>query len=403
MIPRTPPRPIAGLIAAALLAPAAAAQESPAAPASPTAGYDGRFFIASPEPGFRLNVIGDIQFRYHSTFDADDPAENVDDDFEGGFQLRRTRLDVRGTTLNNKVEFRVLSSFSRSDGRLELQDAWASYAFDGGAKLLAGQFKLPFTREFDVGSIRQLAVERSIADEIFRLDRSQGLMLSREWDRVRVAGAFSDGRRTVNSAYTDDSEADFAFTGRFEARLGEAGWRQFRDFMSFRGGETGVLLGLAGHWQQGGATASPAALDDEADLFAYTADASIEGDGWNIFAAFYGRHIEAGDETYDDLGFTVQAGVFVTEHHELFARYSAVFPDDDRSGGTDSFSEITAGVNWYFIPESHALKVTLQAQYYPEPTTDASSLISTPNTSIGILPDADSGQLAVVAQLQLLF
>src|SRR5688572_8137802 len=41
-----------------------------------TAGHDGRFFVASPDGSFRLNVGGQIQLRYLVAFDDEDDTVN---------------------------------------------------------------------------------------------------------------------------------------------------------------------------------------------------------------------------------------------------------------------------------------------------------------------------------------
>ena len=74
------------------------------------AGHDGRFFIAGD--GFRLNIGGQIQFRYVLNFRDD---ENNGDDFSNGFQTRRTKLDFNGE-IRNDWFFRVLGAFDREGG-----------------------------------------------------------------------------------------------------------------------------------------------------------------------------------------------------------------------------------------------------------------------------------------------
>src|SRR5688572_27107084 len=51
-----------------------------------TGGHDGKFFVASADGSFRLNVGGQTQFRYNmNSRDVDDP----DEEFSNGFTMRR--------------------------------------------------------------------------------------------------------------------------------------------------------------------------------------------------------------------------------------------------------------------------------------------------------------------------
>ena len=366
-----------------------------------TSGHDGRFFLASSDGNFKLRASGEIQFRYHGTFNADSAGG---DSVASGFQLSRTRLDLQGHILNPQLTYRVLTNINRESGSLELQDAYGEYRLDGGVSVRWGQFKVPFDREFFGTSPTQTqTIERSIISSVFRLDRSQGVQLSYESERWRVFGAVSDGRRAPNTAYYDAAGADVALSGRAEFRVGEAGWRQFRDQSAFRGDKPGVLIGVGGHWQQDGSTGAPSSAGDDTDLFAWTADAGYESDGWNVLGGITGRAIEWDGDSYTDWGLFAQGGVFVSDNAELFARYARVIPDDGRSGGSDDFSSITAGVHYYFFRGSHAAKLSAEMTYYPDAQADSASLVRAPDTGVGIGPDTEDGQWGLGVQMQLVF
>lgn len=394
------PAPDPSALERALLADAGT--RTAAQPEPTTAGHDGRFFLASPDGRFRLQVGGDLQCRYIATIDADDPDDP--DSFAGGFQLNRARLDLQGNALDPRLAFRMLAGFDRDGGAFELEDAYAEYAFQSGLTARWGQFKLPFDREFFAASATQTqTIERSIVSSVFRLDRTQGLQLGYGADRWRVFGALSDGRRALNTTYDDPDEADLALTARAEFRLGQAAWRQFRDQPAFRGDKRGVLLGVAAHWQSQGATGAPAAAGEDSDLFAWTADASYEDDGWNILGAVTGRAITWDPDSYTDWGALLQAGIFITEHAEFFARYAIILPDGSRSGGNDAFTAITGGVNYYFFLKSHAAKLTGEMTLYPDTQADSASLLRAPDTGIGLGPDSDGAQVGLAIQMQVVF
>lgn len=366
---------------------------------TPIAGHDGHFFVASTDGKFKLQIGGELQFRYYGTFDATSSADNYD----GGFQHNRARLEFRGYVIDPRVTYRILANFNRDTGLLELQDAYAEYELKNKVKVRWGQFKLPFDREFFASSPWAVqGIEASLASSVFRLDRSQGIMFSYQAERWQVATAVSDGRRAGNTTYDSTCEADIAMTARVEFRLGAAPWKQFRDQTAFRGDKNGFLIGLGGHWQQEGSTGAQSSTTGTANLYQYTIDVGFEGNGWNALAAYTARLIDADDALHDS-GALVQAGVFVTDSAEIFARYARIFPENKRSGGNDDFSAITGGFNWYFMPNSHALKLTGELTWYPDTQADSASIVRAPDTGIGLLGDSDGGQVGIGMQMQLLF
>ena len=317
-----------------------------------TAGHDGKFFLGSADGNFRLNVGGQIQFRYLANFRDDAFANNPgtvqdesEDDTTLGFQTRRTKLWFSGHIFDPNLYYKIQGAFDRDGGDFGLEDAYVGYKFDNGLDLRWGQFKLPFMREELVSSTKQLAVERSNTNAFFNQGRAQGVQVAWMNEQFRATGAISDGFRSANTDFTADP-ADFALTGRVEF-LAMGDWKQFEEFTSFRGTANGLMIGGAIHWQEdseetvatfNGFTAS---IDD---FFAYTLDVSWQSDGWNLFGALTGATVNgdgpAGDS--DPFGFVLQGGVFMTDDWELFARYD--FTDGD---ALDDYSEITFGVNYY--------------------------------------------------------
>ncbi len=379
-----------------------------------TAGYDGKFFLASPDGAFRLNVSGQMQFRYIANF-RDEATGATLDEFESGFQNRRMKLQFDGTAWNDWF-YRLQFEFGRNNGTATLQDAYFGYNFDNGLKIRAGQFKLPFLREELVSSRYQLVIDRSYANEIYNQDRSQGIELSYQAEHWRVAGAFSDGIGlgpmllpvavgTDNTDFNNPAESDWALTGRFEY-LGSGNWDQFKYFSSPRGSE-GIawMLGAAANWQ-GGAPGSTPADRDTGNMFGWTVDASLLGNGWNAFAAFTGRHGDAdffGGSSVDEYGFVVQGGVFVTEDIEPYVRWDAIIPDGS-AAADDMFNVITFGGNYYI--HGQAAKFSLDCQYFIDDGADSTVGNVSPlpsNTGIGYLGGPTDSEFVIRAQFQLLF
>lgn len=369
------------------------------------AGYDGRFFLADPASGFRLTLTCEYQMRYLASFDAvERDGDGGDDaDIQEGFQLHNARLDFRGSTHDRRIGFRVMPAYSRSEDTMILLDAQADIRA-GDWTFRVGQFSLPFTRDyFALSPVRQVAADRAFTDYIFRLNRSQGVMALRSWERIRGFLSFSDGSRALNTDFDDPNEADVALTGRIEGRLLDGEWRQFDSAFVQPDIPPDLLIGGAAHWQNDGRTGAPADFSGETDLSTATIDLSWQTAGWTAACAGYWRTIDGdGDQSVTDWGFMAHAAVQVSNHFDLFVRYSQVWPDPDRSGGAADFPVIELGTNWALIPGSQVARATAQILWCPEPQEDSASIVA-PNDSIGILADADGGQLTFMIQFQLVF
>ncbi|MDX2131935.1 MAG: porin [Planctomycetota bacterium] len=357
-------------------------------------GWDkGRFFITDGGAN-RLNIGGFMQFRFLSNWRDEgttpDPA-----DFTQGFQMRRARLSLSGTVWSKDLSFTLLTDASRSSGAVGFLDAFGEYAITDDVSVRWGQFKLPYNREELVNDNRQLAIERSTVNSVFGYTRTQGVMVSYTTDSFRLFGMVSDGGNALNNDFTSAAEADIAFTARADFRWGEGDSKRFEDLTSWRESGVGALLGGAVHVQTGGETGGTA----DVDLYSATVDFSLEGDGWNLFAAAHWLRTEpaSGAET-DDFGLLLQGGVFVTDQVEPFVRYDAIIADD--ANGED-FHTITAGVNYYVSPRSHAFKLSADVQYYLD--AEGENALVSPTTGSNLLADPDDGQVAVRVQAQIIF
>lgn len=355
------------------------------------AELDSRVSTLAAEPA-SPTIGGYMLFRY--VLNARDDA-TLTNELTNGFQDSKIKLSASGQ-VSDEFGYSILLSVRLSDGGIELQDAVGTYKPGENWTVRWGQFKLPLLREEMIADTTQLAADRSAMNSAFTQGRSQGVEARYRADDWRCMAAASDGLGTANSDFTSGAEADYAFTGRFEYR-GAGEWTRFDDFTSWRGGDTAWMIGGAGHWQSGGDTNGT----PDTDVFTVTADGSLEGDGWTAFAQFVYRMAEpaAGSDT-DDMGLLVQGGYFVTDTCEVFARWDSVFPDDNGPGAPEDFNTITAGVNCYVIPHSHAAKITVDFQYFVD--EQAASIVPV-NTLTGLLASGEDGQWVVRCQAQVKF
>lgn len=336
-------------------------------------------------------VFGQIQIRY-TLNNRDDPA-NDDEEFTHGFSNRRTKLGVRGG--NDQWGYRVNGGFSSAGGGFALEDAWVDYAVNESWTVTVGQFKLPAFYEESVSSSKQLAADRSLANEMFNQGRSQGIMAT--WDNgenFRVQLAFSDGFQTANTDFNSAAEADFGLTGRVDWKDGD--WMDLEDFTSEANGNQALRIGGFGHYEDGGSTGG-FTMDDQ--LWILGIDGQWESNGWSAFGSVAWAHSEPdmGDEA-DDIAIVAQGAYRFDQADEIFARGSVVLLDDRDSFDAEDQIELLVGYNHYF--DGHATKFTVDAGVFLEPSTDT---VVRENTAVGILPDNGDPQIAIRAQLQVLF
>lgn len=356
-----------------------------------TAGHDGNFFLSSTDGNFTLKMSGQQQTRYSMNFN-DDSAQ---DDFTPGFSLPRTALRFEGQVFG-EFGYAVQGVFNSAGGGFTLEDAYMHTDLGDGLTLLWGQLRMPVLWEDMLSEKYALAVDQSVVNAVFGQGRSQGIWLHQSNEDFRWWAGFSDGVQSANTAF-GASPADWALTGRIEYKAA-GDWSQFNQFSSARGSEMGLKFAAAAHWQQ-----SPdAPAVPQTDVFAYTFDAMLAEDGWNLFAQFLGFHTDpdVGTETHD-LALVLQGGVFVSDDWELFGRYDVIMPDSDRPGD-DNFNTLTAGANYYI--HGQAAKFTIDVSWYLDDVA-GNDLVAgiAPNSGLALMPSTEEDQVAIRAQFQLLF
>jgi hypothetical protein len=191
------------------------------------------------------------------------------------------------------------------------------------------------------------------------------------FDRIRAQAFFSNGLRTGFSEFAEPIDARLAVTGRVETRLFTADdFGRFDTESSFRGSDLALRIGAAAHYQQGRVDGTL----PNGDLQQYTADVTLEGSGFNVIVA--GRWLrvrpEEGNTTHDP-GLLAQAGVFVHERIELWARYDGLYSDgkvhsfpDNRNGLRDDYQAIGGGINGYLLARSNRAKIQADFTYVPD-------------------------------------
>ena len=340
-----------------------------------TAGWDQKFYLGSADGTWRLNIGGQLQVRW-ALNSASGQGAAMPSAIAGtlyGFEVRRAKLKLDGHVVDPSWQFLVqlaVDHDTADDGVFEVEDALVGKAFDNGILVWAGQFKIEFNREELTSSTSQLAVDRSVVNEFFNLDRSQGVRIQYTGDRFRLAGVYTDGATNRWGGFDLSSGPPAnAFTARVDW-LGSGDWEQFKDFQGWKGGTFGVLIGAAIHYQKskyGALNATGPFSTPRTERLTWTIDGQLEGDGWNLFAYVVGNHLSdnaAGSASADQLAFVVQGGYMLSDKCDVFVRYEWGDLDNNTSpsaiataaAGLTDISIITVGTNYYVY--KHAAKWT---------------------------------------------
>ncbi len=391
------------------------------------AGHNGsKFFLASADGGFLMEITGQIQLRhvYNNRNDSSD-------DHVAGFELRRTKVQFAGHIADPRIRYAVQFAVNRGTNSVDADKITLGYQLTDSLYLWAGEDKGPFLREELISSSRQLAVDRSLVNEVFTIDRVQGVAL--QWrdknvlnDMFKVQAMLSDGFRSgeapasVNAFTQKDAfganlsdrsvdkrfhrdGSDFAVTARVDARLA-GDWRQARDFTSWPEEELAVFVGGAIHYEVG--RTGDTLLNN--DFLMWTLDGSVEVNGLSLYGAVVAMHTDsetqfAGVRDYDLYGVVVQGAYNIAigdDSLEPFVRYEHLDFDgaiSDAGVNTDDrVNLLTLGANYYL--HKHAAKLTLDLVW-------AFDAVPLDFTGQGVLADSpgEDGQFVVRTQFQLLF
>ncbi len=376
-----------------------------------TAGHKNKFFLASADGKYLLNIYGQLQARYIANF-RDTPDSDATDAELAGFQMRRMKLMFGGHIADPKFGYKVTLANTRDEGDTYLEEMWISYKFDNGIGLKFGRMKAPFLREELTSSSRQLAVERSYVNEQFSAGFVEGLAAAYEADMWKVCVAITDGAGSGEEASGsavapnkdwNTSDADFAITARADVKLaGE--WGQMKDFTAWDGEPMAAFLGAAVHYEEA-ETGAGGVVNNNDSFISWTIDGSLEYQRFNLYGAVVGMHWddEAPNADYDVFGIVVQGGYqFPLEGQsvEPFIRYEEVFEDDDIVAPavfTEDQGLLTVGCNWYL--KKHAAKMTVDVVW-------AMDNLLTGEDGLGLEQDVNADQddqVALRAQFQLLF
>lgn len=360
--------------------------EPPAARALPFyADYDQGFRIRPFAPErhpFELKVNGWIQFRHHGF--ARDVATWTDNagvvrpvTSRNAFDVERGRLVFSGFAGDPRSTYFLQLDGDTDGGEIvDFFDYWWAWQLTDTFKIQAGKRKVTAGRQWLLGARDTRFVDRPMANDFFRPDRTVGIFGVGTWgEHGHYEVMLGNGFRTANLAnsvvdnlftvaltqYVDPwgefggPLVDFSDSPKLRVRLGHS-----LVYSPQAAGVDGraltesdfVRLSDGTRLTQTSALA-PGAAVSEFDVYLYGLDAAFKWQGWSGNAELFFRWIEELQANQplpiDDLfqhGFYVEGGRFLIPGKlDLNARYSQV------AGEFGTATEYAAGVNWYPFAE----------------------------------------------------
>lgn len=388
----------AGELSDAELADAGSAVQTPApvkkgnVAANVSYGKNG-FEFRTDNDKFSLAIQNRVQARYAEPFDSD-PRTLADlERDENSFMIRRARTKLTGHAYSPWLKYYLQYDWSQP----VLRDLSLTYDKYKWAQVRVGRGKVSYNNERVTSSGSQQFVNRSIVNDIFTVDRQQGIEIKGNlfpgtWhDITYYVGAFTgmgigernnddgnmmySGRLQWNAMGGEMkfSQSDIEFheqpalnisfaanTNRSKCTAFETDSRSCRNLTDVNSAGKSRYRSPSVSFKDGGANSGQYEINQMME------EVHFKWKGFSFLHELHAKRIKdtlKNDEETKLLGGFVQAGYFphrqisfIPENVELAARYAFVDMDTDRSH--DKQTELSAAIN-YFL-EGHLNKLSLQ-------------------------------------------
>ncbi|MDR4506337.1 MAG: OprO/OprP family phosphate-selective porin [Candidatus Scalindua sp.] len=321
-------------------------------------GYKEGFYFQTSDHRFSMRMTGRLQMRY-----GYEDRDAADDD--SSYMLRRARLKWDGYAYGHfkyKIELALRSTGTKStdsaDGDMakavELFDWWAEYGKYSYANIRFGQWKVPFNRQRVVSSSVLQLIDRSLAQDVFTMDRQIGAQISGKVHNRQLEyylGMFNgNGRNESSNGDTEHmyiARLSWSNPGGYgkgiEEQEADVAWSEKPLYHISAAISFDSASDLRLTLKDGSSYSAK-----EVDWTNIVGEYGLKYKGFSTNAEFYwSKAHNIGDEEIANRGFFVQGGYFVIPHlFEVAGRYSYVDYDDQLKD--DSLKEVALGLNWYF-------------------------------------------------------
>jgi len=352
-------------------------------------GYENGFYIKSSDEAFLLRIQGMLQVRWTGTNrQTDNPrvqGRQRQDDING-FEIEKLFLTFAGHIHTDKLTYQITVM-----GDTDLDHDWTSYyAFVNYEiveefQIQAGIMDIPQGRQFLTWDSHLQFVDRSMAEEVFCLGQSVGVMAHGTLAKrlSYMVGVFNGINNPTDSPSREQLDTNFAYAARLVGHLLGSGIDDETDLafskdplldvgLSFyynddNGDENGprLLYSIPDRIRAGRGIGGNADTDATGtDYFGFGADIAFRYRGFSITAEWFLRTVD-GDSKYSQWelltghsgathlqGGYIQAGYFIVPKKvEVAARIGGIWDNED-----DNTWEYTFGVNYYPFG-SHNFKI----------------------------------------------
>lgn len=308
----------------------------------------------------KINLVLQPRFSYND-FDSggrrDAGLDSTGD--TTGFDVRRARVYFSGNLLSNQFSYKLSTDFRESNGSNDLKDAWLQYNTDY-AKVRAGQFKVPFSRQENIGDTELEFIDRSAVSDVFSPSRQNGLM---------VHGDAGEGLNYYVGSYNGDSSGEGRNRGPADNKLavyaamtgvfGDYGTRAEEGDLRDDNRNFGATGGVSVIYGQASGDPVGVGSDADYDRTDLNVDLGARVAGLDLQSEFYYSYVSfddtvGGDDNADLFGFYAQAGYTIDKEWQVAGRFGYFMPDDNFSA-VDETEEYNLVLN-YFL-NGHSLKL----------------------------------------------
>lgn len=319
------------------------------------------------DTGFTVGINTFVQSRYTFTDnDADGGKGNT-----SSFSVKRARLIVTGTALNEEFAYKLEGDFvggKGADGAAasNLKDGFIEWRMSDSVAVRLGQFKTNLGRQHLNSDTSLQFIDRSVASDYFSLDRQNGALVSSKLaggEVVVSAGIFngeSDGESGSNRPGVDTNH-----TGIVSVR-----WNPIGKMNALEEGDIDwteeLALSFGAAYGRADSNNDIVGALEKVNRDLVSVDANLKYQGWSVHTELFtlDEQVEESDRESDPLGFYAQIGYFFEPKTiEAAARYSYLDCDDGAAGGdcegNESIGEVSAGLSYFWW--KHHLKA--QANY----------------------------------------
>lgn len=353
-------------------------------PASVSYGKNG-FELRTDDDRFSLAIQNRVQARYAEPFDSDPRSLSDLDRDENSLMIRRARTKLNGNAYAPWLKYYLQYDWSQP----VLRDLSLTIDKYKWAQIRVGRGKVTYNNERVTSSGNQQFVNRSIVNDVFTVDRQQGIELKGNlfpgtWrDITYYIGAFTG--TGIGERNNDDD--GMMYSGRLQ-------WNALGGEMKFSQSDIefhekpALNISLAANTNKSRCTAfetdsrscrnlsdadktrylSPSDGSAKAGQYQITQmmeEIHFKWNGFSLLQELHSKNIKdnLSDRETDLLGGFIQAGYFpqkalsfFPENVEIAGRYAMVDMDTDRS--YDRQTELSGVIN-YFL-EGHFNKLSLQ-------------------------------------------